>query len=217
MHTPQTPVAPNTQAPIGAPSETPAYRQHVTPLYTAQALAERTRELGSRITQDFAGKDLTVVGVLKGSFLFFADLVRHIDLPLTCEFIGLSSYGDAKSSSGEVKKTSDILHSVAGKHVLIVEDIIDTGLSMQFLLEHFKTRKPASLSVCTLLHKPSGTRVEVPIHYKGFEIGDAFVVGYGLDYHGRLRNLPFVGVVKDGREPDLKAAIHGATGAKENT
>jgi hypoxanthine phosphoribosyltransferase len=191
-------------APIG---RAPAWRAPIHTLHDADALATRIAELGRQITQDYAGRDLTVVAVLKGSFPFFADLVRHIDLPLTCEFIGISSYGDNKSTSGVVKITFDLTHSIEGKDVLIVEDIIDSGLSMQYLLRNFAQRLPRSVAVCTLLHKPSGARVEVPIAYKGFTIGNAFVVGYGLDYHGRLRNLPYVGVVVPGQEGALEATL----------
>jgi hypoxanthine phosphoribosyltransferase len=188
-------------------SPNPAWRAPIDTLYDAPSIAQRVAELGRQISQDFAGRDLTVVGVLKGSFPFFADLVRHIDLPITCEFIGISSYGDRKSTSGVVKITFDLSHSIENKDVLIVEDIIDSGLSMQYLLRNFAQRMPKSVSVCTLLHKPSGSRVDVPIAYKGFTIGDAFVVGYGLDYHGRLRNLPYVGAVKNGHEGALEQTL----------
>lgn len=185
----------------------PAWRAPIATLYDADAIAARVRQLGAEITRDYAGKNLTVVAVLKGSFPFFADLVRHIDLPITCEFIGISSYGHQKSTSGVVKITFDVTHSIEHKDVLIVEDIIDSGLSMQYLLRNFAQRMPKSVRVCTLLHKPSGARVDVPIAYKGFTIGDAFVVGYGLDYNGRLRNLPFVGAVQEGGQEALEAAL----------
>lgn len=171
-----------------------AWQAHVTPLYDADCIGARIAALGRRITADYAGRKLCVVGVLKGSFMFFADLVRHIQLPLTCEFIGISSYGDEQKSSGVVKITYDLQHSIEGCEVLVVEDIIDTGLSMQYLLKNLATRNPASLKVCTLLIKPDNARVQVPIDYSGFEIPDAFVVGYGLDLAGRYRNLPLIGV-----------------------
>lgn len=185
----------------------PPWRAPIDTLYDAETIAARIAELGREITRDYAGKNLTVVAVLKGSFPFFADLVRHIDLPITCEFIGISSYGHQKSTSGVVKITFDVTHSIENKDVLIVEDIIDSGLSMQYLLRNFAQRMPRSVRVCTLLHKPSGARVDVPIAYKGFTIGDAFVVGYGLDYNGRLRNLPFVGAVQQGQQEALEAAL----------
>lgn len=193
-------------------TQVPAWRDHIDVLHDAAQLASRIAQLGAQISADFAGRDLTVVAVLKGSYPFFADLARHIDLPLTCEFIGVSSYGASKSTTGVVKLTQDLAQPIAGRDVLIVEDIIDSGLTMQYLLENFSARGPRSVSVCTLLHKPSGARVKVPVRYCGFEIGPQFVVGYGLDYDGRLRNLPYIGVVRDGCEPALKAGIAQAIG-----
>jgi hypoxanthine phosphoribosyltransferase len=183
------------------------------PLMDAAALAERVAALGRQITQDYATaarEGLLVVGVLKGAFPFFADLVRHIDLPLDCEFLRLSSYGDAQETSGEVKTSLDVTAEVAGQHVLLVEDIVDSGLSMQHLQRAMAARGAKSVSVCTLLHKPSGQRVEVPLRYVGFRIPPAFVVGYGLDYRGKLRNLPYVGVVRDGAEPALEQLLQGS-------
>lgn len=171
------------------------WRKDTEVLYSAEKIAERIKELGREIASSYeAGTELCVVGVLKGSVLFFADLIRAIELPAHCEFIGISSYGDATKSSGVVKITSDLTHSIEGRHVLIVEDIVDTGLTMQYLLKNFETRSPASVKVCTLLDKPVTRKVEVPIHFTGFECPDAFVVGYGLDYVGKFRNLPFIGV-----------------------
>ncbi|HEY6101364.1 MAG TPA: hypoxanthine phosphoribosyltransferase [Anaeromyxobacter sp.] len=166
---------------------------HVDVLISAEDLAARVRVLGQQITRDHAGKALVVIGVLKGSFIFLADLVRAIDLPLSIDFIGITSY-QGTSSTGIVQITSDLTRSIEGKDVLLVEDIVDTGLSMRYLLDNLATRKPSSLRVCALLEKPSRARVEVPIDYRGFVIGDEFVVGYGLDWDGRMRNLPFVGV-----------------------
>jgi hypoxanthine phosphoribosyltransferase len=156
-------------------------------------LAVRVKALGADITRDHAGRSLVVVGVLKGSFIFLADLVRAIDLPISIDFIGISSYQGTRST-GVVQITSDLSRPIEGKDVLLVEDIVDTGLSMSYLLDNLATRKPASLQVCALLEKPSRAVVKVPIAYRGFEIGDEFVVGYGLDWDGKLRNLPFLGV-----------------------
>jgi hypoxanthine phosphoribosyltransferase len=156
-------------------------------------LRERVKALGAQIARDYAGRSLVVVGVLKGSFVFLADLVRAIDLPLVVEFIGISSY-EGTSTTGVVKITSDLGRSIEGKDVLLVEDIVDTGLTMRYLLDNLATRSPASLEVCALLEKPSRARVTIPIAYRGFVIGDEFVVGYGLDWDGRMRNLPYVGV-----------------------
>jgi hypoxanthine phosphoribosyltransferase len=156
-------------------------------------LRSRVAALGAQISRDYAGRSLVVVGVLKGSFVFMADLVRAIDLPIAVEFIGISSY-EGTTTTGVVKITSDLARPIEGKDVLLVEDIVDTGLTMRYLLDNLATRAPASLEVCALLEKPARARVTIPIRYRGFVIGDDFVVGYGLDWDGRLRNLPFVGV-----------------------
>jgi hypoxanthine phosphoribosyltransferase len=164
-------------------------------LISAEELAERNRELGAKITADFAGESLHVIGVLKGCFVFLADLVRHIDLDVSCDFLSVSSYGASTKSSGVVRMIRDLSEPIEGRHVLLVEDIVDTGLTMKYLLENVKTRQPKSVSVCTLLHKPAGRQVEVPIHYTGFTIPDKFVIGYGLDYIELYRNLPYIGYV----------------------
>jgi hypoxanthine phosphoribosyltransferase len=162
-------------------------------LISEEELAARVRALGEQITRDHAGHTLVVIGVLKGSFIFLADLVRAIDLPISVDFIGISSY-QGTSSSGVVQITSDLTRPIEGKDVLLVEDIVDTGLTMRYLLDNLATRQPASLRVCALLEKPSRARVTVPVDYRGFVIADEFVVGYGLDWDGKMRNLPFIGV-----------------------
>jgi hypoxanthine phosphoribosyltransferase len=174
----------------------PHWRDQVDVLYSSEQIAERVAVLGHAITAAYQGRSLCVVGVLKGSVLFYADLVRQVDLPLTCEFIGISSYGNDTESSGVVQITTDLQHSIEGQDVLLVEDIIDTGLSMRYLLANFATRKPRSLKVCTLLEKPENAKVQVPIDYVGFRIPNEFVVGYGLDLAGRYRNLPYIGVYR---------------------
>lgn len=156
-------------------------------------IQERIRELGAQITRDYPDGDLVVVGVLKGAVLFLSDLVRQIDLPLSVDFMGLSSYGDATASSGVVRITQDLSRPIVDKHVLVVEDIVDTGLTLAFLRQNFLARQPRSVRICTLLHKPSNTVKDVPLHYVGFTIENRFVVGYGLDYEQRFRNLPFIG------------------------
>lgn len=156
----------------------------------------RVRELGAKITQDYAGKEVVLVPVLKGSFIFAADLARAIDLPVSIDFFGCRSYGDGTESSGVVQITYDLTKPIENKHVIIIEDIVDTGLTMQYLLENLTTRKPASLKLCSLLHKPARTRVPVTIDYLGFTIEDVFVIGYGLDYGEKLRNVPFLGVLE---------------------
>jgi hypoxanthine phosphoribosyltransferase len=168
--------------------------ENVRTLIDADALKKRIDALGAEITKDFRGKDLVMVTVLKGSYMFAADLSRAIDLPLTVDFLGLRSYGDGTESSGVVQITTDLSQSVEDKHVLVVEDIVDTGLTMEYLLENLRTRHPASVKLVSLLHKPARTRVKVDIDYLGFTIDDVFVIGYGLDYAQRYRNLPFIGV-----------------------
>ncbi len=171
-------------------------QEQIDPLITQEQLAERIATLGKQIARDYAGKDLVVVAVLKGSFVFCADLTRAIDLPLAIEFLGLKSYGDSQTTSGVVQITSDLQHPIAGRHLLIVEDIIDTGLTMAYLRNNLATRNPASVKLCALLHKPSRARIDTDIDYLGFTIEDKFVVGYGLDWGEKYRNLPFVGVVR---------------------
>ena len=168
---------------------------HVEVMLSEEALRGRIAELGAEITRDYEGKPLKLVGVLKGSFMFMADLARAIDLPIKVDFIGTTSYQGTKST-GVVRITNDLSRPIDGEHVLLVEDIIDTGLTMKYLLENLGTRHPASVKVCALLEKPSRAKVHVPVDYKGFTIPDEFVVGYGLDWDGRLRNLPFIGVVR---------------------
>jgi hypoxanthine phosphoribosyltransferase len=166
-------------------------------LLSAETLAARVRELGAQITHAYAGEELAIVAVLAGSFVFAADLIRAIDLPLSVDFLGVRSYGDDTMTSGAVRITHDLTRPVEGKHVLLVEDIVDTGLTVRFLLDTLRTRAPRSLRLAALLHKPARTRISVPIDYLGFTIDDVFVVGYGLDAAQRYRNLPYLGVVPD--------------------
>ena len=164
-------------------------------LITEEQLQARVKELGAQITEDFKGRgDLVLVCVLRGSYLFLADLSRAIDLDLTVDFMSVSSYGDAYESSGVVRLINDLSEPIAGKHVLIVEDIIDSGLTMSYIIKSLETRNPRSVSIVSMLHKPNKTKVKLDISYLGFEIPDRFVIGYGLDFHNKLRNLPFIGV-----------------------
>jgi hypoxanthine phosphoribosyltransferase len=165
-------------------------------LLSAETIAARVRELGAQIQRDYAGEEIAVVAVLAGSFVFCADLVRAIDLPLSVDFLGVRSYGDDTSSSGVVRITHDLTRSITGKHVLLVEDIVDTGLTVRFLMDMFRTRSPKSLRLAALLHKPARARVNVPIDYLGFTIEDVFVVGYGLDAAQLYRNLPYLGFLE---------------------
>lgn len=164
-------------------------------LLSEDAIHKRVRALGAKITEDYHDVRLVAVGILNGSFVFMADLVRAIERPLECEFLGLSSYGAASESSGVVAITKDLSASVEGKHLLVVEDIVDTGLTLDYLLENLATRKPASVRIAALLSKPARRQVQVDIDYLGFTIEDRFVVGYGLDRAGLYRNLPFIGAV----------------------
>lgn len=159
-------------------------------------IAAKVKELAKQITERHAGREIVLVPVLKGSFVFAADLAREIDLPLSIDFLGCRSYGEGTETSGVVQITYDLSKPIEGKHVIIVEDIVDTGLTMTYLLENLETRRPASLELCSLLHKPARTRVPVDIHYLGFTIDDVFVIGYGLDYAERYRNLPYIGVLE---------------------
>lgn len=159
---------------------------------SAEEIRTRVDEMGARIRADYDGQNLHLICVLNGAFLFMADLVRAIDLPLTVDFLSVSSYGSRTESSGEVKLVKDLDMSLKNRHVVLVEDIVDTGLTMNYLLYYLQGRGPLSVRVATLLSKPSRREVDVPIDYLGFEIEDAFVYGYGLDVDHRYRNLPFV-------------------------
>ena len=172
------------------------YENDVDVMIDADAVQAKVRELGAQITKDYQGRELTLVAVMKGSLFFAIDLSRAINLPLKLEVLGVSSYSGGTETTGEVRITSDVGKPMAGRHLLVVEDIIDTGLTMKFLLENLGARHPASLKICTLLEKPARARTKVPIDYKGFVIEDKFVVGYGLDFDEKYRNLPFIGVMK---------------------
>ena len=171
-------------------------KSRIRTLIDEATIQKRVKELGARITQAHQGRELVMVPVLKGSLVFGADLIRQIDLPLSIDFLGCRSYGDGTESSGVVQITHDLTKPIEGKHVIVVEDIVDTGLTMSYLLKNLATRRPRSLELCSLLHKPARTRVEVPIDHLGFTIEDVFVVGYGLDYGEKHRNLPYLGVLE---------------------
>ena len=165
-------------------------------LISEQQLRDRVDELGAQITLDYYGKDLFLIGILKGSVPFMADLMRRIDLPLEMDFMSVSSYGSSTSSSGVVKIIKDLDSDIKGKDVLIVEDVIDTGLTLAYLKEYLKPRGPASIKLITMLDKPSGRKVDIKSDYVGFEIPDRFIVGYGLDVDQKFRNLPYISWVK---------------------
>lgn len=162
-----------------------------------EEIQKKVKELGATLTKKFKGEDIVAVCVLKGSFVFYSDLIRHIDTDISCEFFGVSSYHGGTSSSGEVKVTLDLGHPVEGKHVLLVEDIVDTGLTMNYLKSAILSRKPKSLTTIALLEKPEALKVPCEIDYVGFKIPNDFVVGYGLDYQGYYRNLPYIAQVQN--------------------
>ena len=167
-------------------------------LYTEEQLQARVKELGAQITKDYAGKDkLLLVSVLRGSYIFMADLSRAIDLPCIIDFMGVSSYGGGTSSSGQVEIKKDISSSIEDYHVIIVEDILDSGNPLYYLLDVLKLRKAASIRICTLLDKPERRAKPIQADYTGFVVPDAFVVGYGLDYNQQYRNQPYIGVLKE--------------------
>jgi hypoxanthine phosphoribosyltransferase len=165
-------------------------------LVTEEQIKDAVARLGRQLTEDYTGKDLLLIGVLKGALMFIVDLARAIDLPLTMDFMAVASYGASTQTSGIVRILKDLDSSIEGKHVLVVEDIIDSGLTLNYILESLRSRNPAGLRVCTLLDKREKRQVDVPIDYVCFTIPDEFVVGYGLDFDQVYRNLPFVGVLK---------------------
>lgn len=165
-------------------------------LISQDEIKQKVKELGDKITNDYKGKNLMVVGILKGCVVFLSDLIREIDLPLTMDFMVVSSYGSSTKSSGVVRIVKDLEKDIAGKDVLIVEDIVDTGLTLNYLVDYLKSRNANSVKICTLLEKPDRRKAEVDLEYVGFHIPDEFVVGYGLDYAEIYRNLPFVCILK---------------------
>ncbi len=167
----------------------------IKPLITAEEIDSKLADLGRQITADYKGKDVLLVGVLRGAFMVMADLARHIDLPVEFDFMAVSSYGASTQTSGVVRILKDLDEEIEGRHVLIVEDIIDSGLTLNYLMKSLNVRKPASLEIAALLLKEGIQRVPLEVKYIGFPIGPEFVVGYGLDYAGKYRNLPYVGVM----------------------
>ncbi|HZG62383.1 MAG TPA: hypoxanthine phosphoribosyltransferase [Rubrobacteraceae bacterium] len=166
-------------------------------LITSEQITEKVREMGERITQDYAGERLLLVGVLRGAVVVMGDLMRCINLPCEIDFMDISSYGSGTSSSGVVRILKDLEEDITGRHVLLVEDIVDTGLTLSYLVRSLLARKPASLEICALLTKPTRRRAELDVKYLGFEVPDEFVVGYGLDYAGAYRNLPDICILNE--------------------
>jgi len=171
-------------------------------LIDQETLAARGAELGAEVAADYEGRDLLLIGVLKGAVFFMADLMRHLTVPCEVDFMAISSYGDATDSSGIVRILKDLDINIEGRHVLVVEDIIDSGLTLSYLIRNLESREPATLEVCALLTKPSRREIDVPVRYVGFEIPNKFVVGYGLDFAERYRNLPYVGVLDEHLLPE---------------
>jgi hypoxanthine phosphoribosyltransferase len=168
-------------------------------LIDEERLQARIRELGAELSVEYAGRELLLVGVLKGAVFFMADLMRSLTVPCEIDFMAISSYGASTDTSGVVRILKDLDINIEGRHVLVVEDIIDSGLTLSYLLRNLESREPASLEICALLTKPSRREIDVPVRYVGFEIPNKFVIGYGLDFAERYRNLPYVGVL----HPDL--------------
>jgi hypoxanthine phosphoribosyltransferase len=183
---------------VGSPARVAVEPEVGEVLVTAEELQRRVRELGEEISRDYADRSLLLVGVLKGAVFFLSDLMRFIEIPVEVDFMAVASYGSATDSSGVVRILKDLDAAIEGRDVLIVEDIVDSGLTLQYLMRNLGSRNPRTLEVCALLTKPQRRKVKLPTRYVGFEIPDRFVVGYGLDYSERHRNLPFVAVLAAG-------------------
>ena len=165
-------------------------------LFDEDVLAKRISELGEEISKDYAGEEVMLVGILKGASVFLSDLIRHISLPAYIDYMVVSSYGNSAETSGVVRIIKDLEDNIEGKNIIIVEDIIDTGLTLAYLKQNLLSRHPKSLKICTLLDKPARREKEITVDYMGFEVPDEFIVGYGIDYAEKYRNLPFVGILK---------------------
>jgi hypoxanthine phosphoribosyltransferase len=171
-------------------------------LIDEETLSARVAELGAEVSADYQGRDLLLIGVLKGAVFFMADLMRHITVPCEVDFMAISSYGDSTDSSGIVRILKDLDINIEGRDVLVVEDIIDSGLTLSYLMRNLEAREPATLEICALMTKPERREIDVPVRYVGFEIPNRFVIGYGLDFAERYRNLPFVGVLEPSLIPE---------------
>lgn len=165
--------------------------------FSKEEIEETVSRLGRQITEDYRGKNPLLVGVLKGSFVFMADLIKNIDTYCNIDFMAVSSYGNSTTTTGAVEITKDLSYDIEGRHVIIIEDILDSGVTLKYLTSYLSVRRPASIAICTLLDKPARRKTDVKADYVGFECPDAFIVGYGLDYAERYRNLPYIGVLKE--------------------
>lgn len=170
-------------------------------LFSEKDIAQKVSNLGEMITKDYSGEELLVIGVLKGANVFLSDLIRKIELPVEIDFIAVSSYGVSTESSGVVRLIKDLDYSIEGRNVLIIEDIIDTGLTLNYLYNNFKSRNPKSIKICTFLDKPQRRKINIPVDYIGYKIPDEFIVGYGIDYAEKFRNLPYIATVKNKINP----------------
>jgi len=166
-------------------------------LLTEDQIINRVKEIGKAISEEYNGKDLLIVGILKGSVIFASELIKNISIPCEIDFMAVSSYGNSTETSGVVRTLKDLDHGIEGKDIIIVEDIIDSGITLDYLLKYLKARKANSIEIATLLTKPSRRRVDLNVKYCGFEVPDEFLVGYGLDYSEKYRNLPYVGILKE--------------------
>ena len=169
--------------------------QKIKKLIGKSVIQKKIEVLAKQISRDYRSKDLVLVGILKGAVVFLSDIIRNVSIPVSIDFIQLSSYGASTTSSGVIKIKKDLDHHVKGRHLLVIEDIIDCGYTLDFLLKHLSKRKPASLAVCVLLDKTARRKVKVPVKYRGFEVPDKFIVGYGLDFKEKWRNLPYIGFI----------------------
>lgn len=165
-------------------------------LFSSEVLTEKVKELAEKITNDYKGKELVVVGILKGSVIFAAELIKNISIKCEIDFMAVSSYGNSTETSGVVRILKDLDSNIEGKNILIVEDIVDTGTTLKYLLEYLKARKADSIEIVSLLNKPARRKVDLEVKYIGFEVPDAFIVGYGIDYAEQYRNLPYIGILK---------------------
>lgn len=166
-------------------------------LLTEEQIVKRVKEIGNEISNDYKGKDLLIVGILKGSVMFASELIKNVTIPTEIDFMAVSSYGNSSETTGVVRILKDLDHSIEGKDIIIVEDIIDSGVTLDYLLKYLKARKANSIEIVTLLTKPARRKVDINVKYCGFEVPDEFLVGYGLDYAEKYRNLPYVGILKE--------------------
>lgn len=166
-------------------------------LYSPEELTRRIKEMGEKISKDYKGKELVLIGVLKGSVMFMSDLMKEISIPCSMDFMAVSSYGNSTTTTGVVRILKDLDYAIEGKHVLIIEDIIDSGVTLKYLMEYLRNRKPESLEIACLLNKPERRRVEIKVQYIGFNVPDHFLIGFGLDYAEKYRNLPYIGILKE--------------------